>query len=152
MKTVLFLCTGNYYRSRFAEHFFDCVAEKGGLHWRAASRGLAVGHDGNIGPISQFAVAGLEARGIHLNGSFRFPLQATAVDLEKASLIVVLQEAEHRPMLVETFPEWADRVEYWEIDDLEGAGPDEALPLLENEVRALVFRLSELDEQPPTTP
>ena len=38
-KTVLFLCTGNYYRSRFAEALFDSVAVRMGLPWRASSRG-----------------------------------------------------------------------------------------------------------------
>ena len=32
---VLFLCTGIYYRSRFAEHFFNWLAETDGLPWRA---------------------------------------------------------------------------------------------------------------------
>ena len=41
-KTVLFLCTGNYYRSRFAEILFNSVAEKMGLPWKASSRGLAL--------------------------------------------------------------------------------------------------------------
>ena len=41
-KTVLFLCTGNYYRSRFAEVLFNSVAGKMGLPWRASSRGLAL--------------------------------------------------------------------------------------------------------------
>ena len=40
-KTVLFLCTGNHYRSRFAEILFDSVARKLGLPWRASSKGLA---------------------------------------------------------------------------------------------------------------
>jgi protein-tyrosine-phosphatase len=39
-KTVLFLCTGNYYRSRFAEALFNSVAGKMGLPCRASSRGL----------------------------------------------------------------------------------------------------------------
>ena len=36
-KTVLFLCTGNYYRSRFAEILFNSVASKLGLPWQASS-------------------------------------------------------------------------------------------------------------------
>jgi protein-tyrosine-phosphatase len=35
-KTVLFLCTGNYYRSRFAEVLFNSVAGKMGLLWQAS--------------------------------------------------------------------------------------------------------------------
>ncbi|HWG47254.1 MAG TPA: hypothetical protein VN688_31115 [Gemmataceae bacterium] len=36
-KTVLFLCTGNYYRSRFVEVLFNSVADRMGLSWRASS-------------------------------------------------------------------------------------------------------------------
>ena len=39
MKTVLFLCSANYYRSRFAEHFFNWHAENSGLRWKAISKG-----------------------------------------------------------------------------------------------------------------
>ena len=42
VKTVLFLCTGNYYRSRFAGHVFNDRARKGGIAWLADSRGLAL--------------------------------------------------------------------------------------------------------------
>ncbi len=41
MKTVLFLCTGNYYRSRYAEILFNAKAEIMELEWKAVSRGLA---------------------------------------------------------------------------------------------------------------
>jgi protein-tyrosine-phosphatase len=41
-KIILFLCTGNYYRSRFAEVLFNSVAGKMGLSWHASSRGLAL--------------------------------------------------------------------------------------------------------------
>ena len=37
-KTVLFLCTGNYYRSRYAEVLYNSVAGKLGLPWRKTSR------------------------------------------------------------------------------------------------------------------
>ena len=52
-KTVLFLCTGNYYRSRFAEILFNSVAGKMGLQWRASSRGLALERGiNNVGPMA----------------------------------------------------------------------------------------------------
>ena len=53
-RTVLFLCTGNYYRSRYAEELFNDLARSAGLGWTAASRGLAVEELGrwNVGPVS----------------------------------------------------------------------------------------------------
>lgn len=39
---VLFLCTGNYYRSRFAEYLFNREAKQHGLNWHADSCGLAL--------------------------------------------------------------------------------------------------------------
>jgi protein-tyrosine phosphatase len=38
-KLVLFLCTGNYYRSRYAEELFNHLARAEGIGWRAFSRG-----------------------------------------------------------------------------------------------------------------
>src|SRR5262245_31370231 len=39
---LLFLCTGNYYRSRFAELLFNARAATHALPWQAFSRGLAI--------------------------------------------------------------------------------------------------------------
>ena len=40
MKHLLFVCTGNYYRSRTAEELFNFLATHRTLSWRADSRGL----------------------------------------------------------------------------------------------------------------
>jgi protein-tyrosine phosphatase len=64
MKTVLFLCSGNYYRSRSAEHFFNWHARYERLKWRADSRGIVVGRHNNPGPISRHAYERLEELGI----------------------------------------------------------------------------------------
>jgi protein-tyrosine phosphatase len=142
MKQVLFLCTANYYRSRFAEHLFNWLAVKAGLPWRAESRGLAAGRSGNIGPISRYAVEGLELRGIQLDQEFRYPLPLTLADLAGSDLVIALKETEHRARLAEQFSRWVHRVEYWQVDDLDCAEPEEALAVLDRDVRALVARLA----------
>ena len=142
MNHVLFLCSGNYYRSRFAEHLFNWLAECDGLPWRAHSRGLGVGRAGNIGPVSRYTVERLHI-GDSAVGDFRFPRQLSDADLAASDLVIAMKEAEHRPLLANLFPSWEDQVEYWHVDDLDCAEPEEALTALENDVRALVGLLDE---------
>ncbi len=53
MKKILFLCTGNYYRSRFAEKLFNNLATQKNLDWEADSRGLAIERGvNNVGAMS----------------------------------------------------------------------------------------------------
>src|SRR5438034_9338131 len=94
-KTVLFLCTGNYYRSRFAEILFNSVAEKMGLPWRASSRGLALERGvNNIGPMATAAIKTLEAMGIRdTERCGRLPAQVTIDELEQADVIIALKHA-----------------------------------------------------------
>jgi protein-tyrosine phosphatase len=141
---LLFLCTGNYYRSRFAEILFNALASEAGLDWQAFSRGLATERGiHNVGPISANAVRGLRERGIPLTGPARFPLQARDQDLEDADLIIGLKEAEHRPLVEQRFGPWADQVEYWHVDDVEQAPPGASTAKMERQVRVLIRRLSE---------
>jgi protein-tyrosine phosphatase len=140
MKQVLFLCSANYYRSRFAEHFFNWLAEANGTRWRAASRGLAVGRWGHIPGMSRYTVDRLRACGVPLLET-RDPQQLSEDDLARADLTIALKEGEHRQMVGELFPHWVDRVEYWQIDDLDCAEPEDALPILEDRLRALAERL-----------
>src|SRR3954451_11765142 len=104
-KTVLFLCTGNYYRSRFAEALFNSVAVRMGLPWRASSRGLALERGvNNVGPMAVAVVTALEALGVRSDDSVaRSPAQVTTADLEGAALVVALKQAEHLPLLQERF-------------------------------------------------
>src|SRR6266851_9876898 len=92
-KSVLFLCTGNYYRSRFAESLFNSVAGKMGLPWRASSRGLALERGvNNVGPMAVSAVKALETRGLRAAVDFaRFPIQVIVDDLDTADWIVALK-------------------------------------------------------------
>jgi predicted translation initiation factor SUI1 len=137
-RTVLFLCTGNYYRSRFAEILFNSVAEKMGLPWKASSKGLALERGvNNVGPMAVSAVKALEAMGIRTADAVaRFPMQATVDDFALADRIVALKQAEHFPLMQERFPAWVEKVEFWHVDDA-----PEVLGLIEQEVMRLVARI-----------
>jgi protein-tyrosine phosphatase len=137
-KIVLFLCTGNHYRSRFAECLFNSVAERMGLPWIAISRGLAVERGvKNIGAMSRSAIKALETLGVRpAEAMSRFPMQATVADLEHADWIVALKQAEHSPLLQERFPAFAEKVEYWHVEDA-----PQVLGLIEREVMDLIARL-----------
>ena len=141
MKRILFLCSGNYYRSRFAEILFNWHAQQRGLQWRAESRGLAL-EPRNSGAISAYALSNLSARGICCDDYIRAPLLVTEADLTAADSIIAVKEAEHRPIVEARFSAWRGLVEYWRIDDIDCATPEEALPLLEREVLRLLERLS----------
>src|SRR5437667_3580751 len=96
-KGVLFLCTGNYYRSRFAEVLFNSVAGRMGLPWQASSKGLALERGvNNVGPMATSAIRALEALGVCAgNDCARAPAQVTADDFETAARIVALKRDEH---------------------------------------------------------
>jgi len=111
-KIILFLCTGNHYRSRFAEILFNFVAGRMGLPWKAFSRGLALERGvNNVGPMAVSAIKALETRGLRAAADFaRLPMQVTVDDLDLADWIVALKQAEHLPLLQERFPAWAKRL------------------------------------------
>lgn len=142
MKRILFLCTGNYYRSRFAEHLFNWWAIKRGLDCQADSRGLAI-ETGihNVGAMSRYAIAALAARGIVIPEDERLPQQAKKVDFQLADIIIALDESEHRPLMKERFPLWIDAVEYWLVHDVDKTAPAEALATIEKNIQQLIKNL-----------
>jgi protein-tyrosine phosphatase len=142
MKTILFLCTGNYYRSRFAEELFNHRATRDGLGWWAESRALALERGiNNVGPLSLYALTALKERGLIARGGQRLPQQCTVTDLQTADRIVALNESEHRPLMLGRFPDWGNRAEYWQIADIDVAPPDVALGSLDSQIEVLLKRL-----------
>ncbi len=141
MRKCLFLCTGNYYRSRFAEIYFNALALRNGLAWQAESRGLRL-EAANPGPISQATVAWLRNLGIEFPEVHRMPLAVSEEDLRGADLVVAVKEAEHRPLLQQHHPDWVDLVEFWHVHDQDVAMPHQALPELIARVDELLQRLT----------
>jgi protein-tyrosine phosphatase len=113
---ILFICTGNFYRSRFAEAVFNHRAEQRQLPWAAFSRGLAV-HLAE-GYLSSFAADGLLARQIDLRHTGRQRVQLSEDDFLKADRWIAMDRTEHFPMMQNQFSAWADKIEYWDVPDL----------------------------------
>jgi len=141
IKTVVFVCTANYYRSRFSEYLFNALAVRRRLPWRATSRGLMIELAAGQGPISSYTVERLTRMGMAFDGA-RFPIALSREDLENNDLVIAVKEAEHRAMMNKQFPDWADRIEYWHVDDLDCATAAEALPVCQQNMQALVERLA----------
>ena len=140
MPEVLFICTGNYYRSRFAEAVFNHEALRAKLPWRAFSRGLAI-ELAPPGMLSPFATDGLRRRSIPLATTALRPQPLVEADLRRAARAIALKEEEHRPMIDMRFPTWSPRIEFWHVSDLDQTPPDEAMELIESRVRALLEEL-----------
>jgi protein-tyrosine phosphatase len=145
MSRILFLCTGNYYRSRYAEELFNHHAKSEGLAWRATSRGLAEKASAeNIGPMSRIALEALHAQTIVPEGAARYPRPCSVADFDQAQLVIALKEAEHRPVIEQRFPEAASRVTYWHVGDIGFAHPSVALAMIDDQVDQLISMLRRL--------
>ncbi|MBX9669196.1 MAG: low molecular weight phosphatase family protein [Candidatus Obscuribacterales bacterium] len=141
-KKILFLCTGNYYRSRFAEEIFNRKASALSIPYFSDSAALALERGTeNIGPISRFAIEALRLRGIELGDPIRFPKPVAIGDFESAFLIIAMSQCEHHPMVTERHPDWMQQITYWEVADIEFVSPDIALAKIESEVDALIKSL-----------
>lgn len=143
---VLFICTGNYYRSRFAEAVFNHHAEALGLPWRAFSRGLAIHLVPPEFVLSPHTRQHLTARRVELRHTAPERRQLSMHDLAGAQLIVALKDDEHRPMLRRLFPDWVERVQYWDIGDQPEVSPDAGLAAIEAQVIELIGELREAEE------
>lgn len=115
-KQVLFVCTGNYYRSRFAEALFNQKARQSHVPWKAISRGLALVPTQR--GISTIALRELKQRGVPDDLCGGVPKPLTQEDLDQSDYIVLMDESEHRVMFEKQFPKFEEgRLHFWHILD-----------------------------------
>ncbi|MBV8142917.1 MAG: low molecular weight phosphatase family protein [Verrucomicrobia bacterium] len=138
-RRILFICTGNFYRSRFAEAVFNYHAEKRQIPWTAFSRGLAV-HlvDGHL---STHTAEALHTRQIELRHTRAGRIQLSEDDLLKSNHRVAMDRSEHFQMMINQFPAWADQIDYWDVSDLHLRSSLEALPEIELKVIQLLEKV-----------
>jgi len=148
LRKVLFICTGNFFRSAFAEHYFNHLAAENrelGVRdprrkpaaWSAESRGLDLAQlspSQRAARMSHFTLERLRGLGVPvpMAPGARFPAHSPTplalADLERFDRVIAMHAPSHRPMLrafVERHPgppgALLDRVEFWHIDDVTAA-------------------------------
>lgn len=124
VKQVIFICTGNFYRSRLAEELFNYYVGETNLPWEATSRGMV---DSSFGGISPVAFEYLKKRGLSPRiDPTRDSIPLKVSDIEKAELLIAMNQEEHEPMLREKFGQiprilaQRNRLRYWNVCDVPG--------------------------------
>jgi protein-tyrosine phosphatase len=137
---ILFICTGNYYRSRFAEAVFNHHAKVQQIPWTAFSRGLAV-HlaEGYLSPLTLQA---LGERKIELRHTGSDRQQLSEADLLHSDRRIALDRSEHFAMIQDQFPDWAHKIEYWDVPDVLFESHLRALPEIERRTLQLLKEVS----------
>lgn len=142
-KKILFLCTGNFFRSRFCEEVFNWHARKTGLGWEAFSAGLAMERGSlNVGTMSEHTVKGLKNRGIEPARSNSLPKKAVNEDFAEAEIVIALKEEEHKPLVEQRYPAWSSKVHYWDVSDVCGGPDGHLLEDMEKNVLAIICKLT----------
>jgi len=137
-KQVLFLCTGNYYRSRFAELYFNHKAVN--TNWISFSRGLNL-NPHNSGKIFSFVTEELFKLGVSVENQ-PYPQKVEAKDFEKADMIIGLNKNEHQKMIEKKFPQFKEEVIYWDIADVFEKDSSSEVPKIIQNVDQLIEQLS----------
>lgn len=128
---VLFVCTGNYYRSKFCENLWYFLLEKFDKEGEVSSSGLkpelaSLWKDA-FGPVSPFTTKALRVMSIPLyNSSSLNPLsQSEVFENDK---VVFINKEEHMPLLSEsgiTIP--ISKIICWENEDVDEEFPMESI-------------------------
>jgi protein-tyrosine phosphatase len=143
-KVICFLCTGNYYRSRYAEECFNHQAHKAGLQWRATSRALHqdLSTVRNVGSMSPVAIVSLWLKGIRPRQAQRAAQTLGQAESSQFSRLVALDAEEHTPYVETYYPALKGKMIYWDIKDLDKESPKIAFAKIDRHVQRLIETLA----------
>ncbi len=124
IKQTLFICTGNFFRSRYAEAYANyrgLLSESRGLKIKLLDdepEKLQEYSFQRKNMVSSFCGKRFQKKGLDIHDYLRPKREAlTEDDLKAHKTIVALDKSEHHKMMKEQFPTYADKIIYWEIND-----------------------------------
>ena len=134
-KRVLFICTGNFFRSRYAEAHFNCMCDWNKCSHYAVSAGVTI--DPQIGPISTYSLYRMVERGIDAKFASPHAKRLYKGDIEEADIALCMYEKEHKPMMKLFFEDIENKIVYFNIPDINENSPNKSLDMVETEVNNL---------------
>ena len=137
MHNILFVCTANIFRSRFAEEVFNFLAIKERIPAKAFSAGLKVG-EYHVRKIYRPALEQLTKFNIKPKRPNELSVHINEVQLSKYDLLICMDEAEHKPMILSNSKLNDINFEYWDIIDEPKVQSDVSLPICFSKVKELV--------------
>ena len=140
---VLFVCTQNIHRSRFAEEVFNYLAKKSNSKHQAFSAGFRVG-DYSFRTIYYPALDNLKKLNIAPLRPNDFSKHIDDVDLSEYDRIICMDEGEHKPKVLANPSLQNDLFEYWNIIDEPKVKSEISLPKCYQKVDNL---LRDIDQQ-----
>ena len=136
MTKVLFVCTANIHRSRFAEEVFNYFSEKNKKSASAFSAGLRVG-DYNFRKIYYPALDNLEKFNILPKRADELSVHINNIDLNQYDRLICMDKNEHKPMVQSDSHLSTFKFEYWDITDMPKVDSNISLPKCYKQVESL---------------
>jgi len=112
MKTIHFICTGNVYRSRLAEAYFNSLHIP---NIKIISSGIEADHSGD-GPIEWYAMRLLY--NANLESFMAYDCQKTTVDLLKKGDFTVFMEPKHLDFCSNVLGYLPEFYQVWNVEDM----------------------------------
>ena len=140
MNNILFVCTGNIFRSRFAEEVFNHLCKINGVDATAFSAGLQVGRYKQR-KIYWPAINELEKLKIEPLRSNEDSVHIDDIDVSIYDQIICMDEEEHKPMVRSNELLSGFTFQYWNIVDMPKVSSDISLPKCYKKVESLIDQL-----------
>ena len=136
MKKILFVCTANIFRSRFAEEVFNSLATDSSSSLIAFSAGMKVG-EFTTRKIYYPALEQLKRYNIKPIRENELSTHIDDLNLDEYDRIICMDEPEHKPMVEENTNLKGRDVEYWNIVDIPEEDSRVSLPMCYEKVNEL---------------